>query len=126
MDLVKKNLSIWNINSFGEFFLQIIEKYLDEYRVGCAKLAAERNRNICELKQFKYLTVYPSAANYILCRVDQPHNSHELTIRLWKSAKILIKDCSGKKGFDGENYIRLAVKSTEDNNALIAALKDIK
>jgi len=126
VDLVKKNLSIWNINSFGEFFLQIIEKYLDEYRVGCAKLAAERNRTICELKQFKYLTVYPSAANYILCRVDQPHNSHELTIRLWKSAKILIKDCSGKKGFDGENYIRLAVKSTEDNNALIAALKDIK
>lgn len=126
VDLIKKNLGIWNINSFGEFFLQIIEKYLGEYRVGCAKLAAERNRYIKQLKQFKYLTVYPSAANYVLCRVDKPHTAHELAMRLWTKAEILIKDCSGKKGFDGANFIRLAVKSTEDNDALIAALKEIK
>lgn len=125
VELIKKNLSIWNINSFGEFFLQIIEKYLKEYKVGCTKLAAERNRFIKELKQFKWLTVYPSAANYILCYVSKPHAPQELMMKLWTGYKILIKDCSHKKGFNGAPFIRLAVRDENDNDALIAALKEI-
>lgn len=123
---IKKGLSIWNINSFGEFFLQIIEKYLKEYHQGCAKLAAERNRFIKGLRQFKYLTVYPSAANYVLCKVDAPHDPLELRMKLWTAHQILIKDCTYKKGFDGVHYIRLAVRDEQDNNALIAALKELK
>lgn len=125
VDLIKKNLSIWNINSFGEFFLQIIEKYLKEYKVGCEKLAAERNRFIKGLSQFPYLTVYPSAANYVLCRVDKPHAPEELMMKLWTGYKILIKDCSHKKAFDNAPFIRLAVRDTSDNDALLAALKEI-
>lgn len=125
VDLIKKNLSIWNINSFGEFFLQIIEKYLKEYKVGCAKLATERNRFIRGLSQFSWLTVYPSAANYVLCRVDKPHATAELMMKLWTGYKILIKDCSHKKAFDGQPFIRLAVRDAADNDTLLAALKEI-
>ena len=125
VDLIKKNLSIWNINSFGEFFLQIIEKYLKEYKVGCAKLATERNRFIRGLSQFSWLTVYPSAANYVLCRVDKPHAPAELMMKLWTGYKILIKDCSHKKAFDGQPFIRLAVRDAADNDTLLAALKEI-
>jgi len=126
IDQIKKNLSIWNINSFGEFYLQICEKYKGEYKVGCAKLAAERNRFIKELSKFKFLTVYPSAANYVLCKVAKPHTPNELMMKLWTGYKILIKDCSHKKGFDGQPYIRLAVRDTNDNNCLINALKELK
>lgn len=122
---IKQSLSIWNINSFGEFFLQIIEKYLKEYHQGCAKLAAERNRFIKELRTFKYLTVYPSAANYVLCKVDAPHDPLELRMKLWTAHQILIKDCTYKKGFDGVHYIRLAVRDEKDNDTLIAALKEL-
>ena len=125
VDLIKKNLSIWNINSFAEFFLQIIEKYLKEYKVGCEKLAAERNRFIKGLSQFPYLTVYPSAANYLLVKVDTPHTPQELMMKLWTGYKILIKDCSHKKAFSGAPFIRLAVRDTADNDALLAALKEI-
>lgn len=125
VDLVKKNLSIWNINSFGEFFLQIIEKYLKEYNVGCKMLATERNRFIKELRQFGFLEVYPSAANYVLCKVNQPYTPNELMMKLWTGFKILIKDCSHKKGFDGTPFIRLAVRDTADNDALVRALKEI-
>ena len=125
VDLIKRNLSIWNINSFGEFFLQIIEKYLKEYKAGCDKLAAERNRFIKGLKQFKWLTVYPSAANYVLCRVDRPYTPQKLMMKLWTGHQILIKDCSHKKAFDGAPFIRLAVRDEEDNDALIAALKEL-
>lgn len=125
VDLVKKNLSIWNVNSFGEFFLQIIEKYLKEYKIGCTMLANERKRFIEELRQFKYLEVYPSAANYILCKVNTPHTPKELMMKLWTGFKILIKDCSHKKAFGGEPFIRLAVRNSNDNDHLLAALKKL-
>ena len=125
VNLVKQSLSIWNINSFGEFFLQIIEKYLGGYRHGCVQLAAERNRFIRELAQTNCLTVYPSAANYVLCRVHAPQTPRNLMMELWKRHRILIKDCSHKKGFDGAPFIRLAVRDTSDNNALVAAIKEI-
>lgn len=121
--LVQSRLSIWNINSFGEFFLQIAEKYSREYRDGCRKVAAERERFIRELGGIKFLKAYPSDANYVLCKVDKPYDSKTLTVKLWTEAGCLVKDCSGKKGFDGAPFVRLAVKSAEDNDQLLAALR---
>lgn len=119
---IQSRLSIWNINSFGEFFMQIAEKYGKEYTVACRKIAAERKRFIGELKKFKFLTVYPSDANYVLCEVKKPYTSKKLALVLWTKTQCLIKDCSTKMGFDGKNFIRLAVKSAEDNNQLLSAL----
>lgn len=126
VDLIKRKLSIWNVNSFGEFFLQIVEKYLGEYRMGCKQLADERKRLIKALAQFEFLTVYPSAANYVLCRVNEPRTPQELMMKLWIDHQILIKDCSHKKGFDDAPFIRLAIRDTADNDGLIAALKEIE
>ena len=124
--LVQQRLSIWNINSFGEFFLQIAEKYKTEYSEGCKKIAAERDRFIRELAKIKFLKVYPSAANYVLCRVEPPYTSRSLALLLWCDAQCLIKDCSGKKGFAGDPFVRIAVKSREDNDKLLEALRSVK
>jgi histidinol-phosphate/aromatic aminotransferase/cobyric acid decarboxylase-like protein len=35
---IRKALPVWNINSFGEFFLQIVDKYKADYRRACAQL----------------------------------------------------------------------------------------
>lgn len=122
---LKKELSIWNVNSFGEFFLQICEKYRGEHKDGCIKLAAERTRFIKKLSKIRFLKVYPSAANYVLCSVLKPLTPKKLMVDLWKKHQILIKDCSGKKGFGGEPFIRLAVRNAKDNDCLIAALQRI-
>lgn len=37
----------------------------------------------------------------------------------------LIKDCSLKKSMEGLQYVRIAVRSSEDNDRLTAALKEI-
>ena len=126
VDLIKKDLSIWNINSFAEYFLQIYEKHKGEYRSACSKLAADRARFIKGLSKFSFLKVYPSAANYVLCRVLKPHTPNELMMKLWAKSRILIKDCSHKKGFNGAPFIRLAVRNAADNDCLIAALNGIK
>ena len=123
--LVQSRLSIWNINSFGEFFLQIAEKYNKEYREACRKIAEERVRFIKELSKIKFLKVFPSEANYLLCKVEKPYTSKSLSVNLWRKAQCLVKDCSGKKGFSGDSFIRLAVKSCADDNQLLDALMSL-
>jgi len=121
---IKKDVSIWNINSFGEFFLQIYEKYSGEYKTACKRFMEERKRFHDMLLTIPYLEVLPSQANYFLCRVTDRFNSHGLAVELLKH-KIFIKDCGGKKGFDNSNFIRLAIRDRKDNDKLIEALKTI-
>ena len=41
---LKKDVAIWNINSFGEFYMQIEEKYRKDYASALDKLRTERAR----------------------------------------------------------------------------------
>ena len=120
---LKKEVAIWNINSFGEFYMQIYEKYHGDYTAACAAFRAERERFYGLLQGVPCLEVYPSQANYFLCRV-RGLGSHEFALRLLRQG-ILIKDCSGKKGFDGAAYVRIAVRGTADNDRLVEAMKKI-
>ena len=117
---LRREMSIWNINSFGEFFLQIIGKYEKVYEQAMDAFREERSHFVKALESVSYLRVLPSEANYVLCEVKERFTPRELAVRLLREYGILIKDCSQKcKG----NYIRLAVRDTADNNRLIEALK---
>ena len=35
IDRVRKNVPIWNINSFAEFYMQIFNKYEQDYKQAC-------------------------------------------------------------------------------------------
>lgn len=122
---MKKDVSIWNINSFAEFFMQIFTKYEKDYANACVKFQEERNTFYCELCSIPFIKVIPSQANYFLCEVVAEFTSHELAVKLLKDANILIKDCSTKKAFNGKNYIRLAVRNRKDNARLIETLKKL-
>ena len=123
---LKKMVSIWNINSFAEFFMQIFNKYEKDYKLACDKFIAERDRLGEALKEIPFLHVMPSQANYFLCEILPPFKCSELVIKLLKQFNILTRDCSTKAGFDGKRqYMRIAVRSTEDNDRLLAALKSI-
>ena len=122
---VKKDVSIWNLNSFAEFFMQIYTKHEGDYRKAAEKFGNERGRFYEDLRSIPYLKVYPSEANYFLCEVMPPYNSHNLAVTLLKNHNILIKDCSGKKAFAGRNCIRLAVRNRQDNERLVTALKQV-
>jgi len=123
---LKKMVSIWNINSFAEFFMQIFNKYEKDYAKACEKFIAERNRFEALLKQVPFLRVMPSQANYFLCEVDASMPINSLVIRMLKEHNILTRDCSDKRGFDGKTqFMRIAVRSKEDNDRLIAALLKI-
>ena len=122
---LRKAVAIWNINSFGEYFLQICGKYEKDYRKSCQALAAERRRFAAALADLPFLTVWPSAANFLLLEVKDPFAPQGLAAALFRRNAILIKDCTGKKGFSGRPYLRVAVRGREDNDALVSALREI-
>ncbi len=122
---LKKDVAIWNINSFGEFYMQIYEKYEKDYIEACRFFREERRLFREELEQVPYLRVIPSEANYMLCEVTSRYSSRELAIRLLKNYNLLIKDCSSKKAFDGRNYIRIAIRDRHDNHRLYTALIEL-
>lgn len=123
---IKKDVAIWNINSFAEFYLQIYSKYESDYKQACIRFIEERKRFQEDLKQIAYLRVIPSQANYFLCELTSEYTSEELTRSLLNQFNILIKDCGGKAAFKGKDYIRIAVRDENDNRALVEALKQLK
>jgi histidinol-phosphate/aromatic aminotransferase/cobyric acid decarboxylase-like protein/choline kinase len=122
---VKKDVSIWNINSFAEFYMQIFEKYKADYQLALKKFRDVRKDFARNLQTINHLRVIPSQANYIMCEVLTPYNSTKLTEQLLHEHSILIKDLSNKNGLNNGQYIRVAVKTKEDNDALISALKKV-
>ena len=123
---IKKEVAIWNINSFGEFYMQIYEKYHKDYLLACKAFREERKLFHEELQQIPFLRVIPSQANYFMCElIGGKYTSHELAVKLLAGYNILIKDCSGKSAFDGGEYIRIAVRDRNDNHTLVEALKEL-
>ncbi len=123
---MKKKVSIWNINSFAEYFMQIFSKYEKEYHRACQRFIDERDDFERQLRQIPFFRVIPSQANYFLCEVLPPKNAAQLVVTMLKRHNILMRDCSGKVGLDSDRqYMRIAVRSHADNARLIAALKDI-
>ena len=125
ISFVKKDVSIWNLNSFAEFFMQIYTKYEGDYRKAALKFQKEREVFKKELMSVPFLRVFDSESNYFLCEVLPPYGSYGLAVRLLNEHNILIKDCSTKKVFGGKSYIRLAIRNREDNRRLVEALKTL-
>jgi histidinol-phosphate/aromatic aminotransferase/cobyric acid decarboxylase-like protein/choline kinase len=120
---LKIRMPIWNINSVAEFYLQIIGKYTNEYKESCNQMIKARAVLYRDLQEIKYLKPYKSEANYIFCKVIEK-NSHQIAKDLCSKYSILIKDCSGKENID-DQYIRVAVRDTFDNEYLIKSLKSL-
>lgn len=118
---LKRNAAIWNINSFGEFYLQIAEKYKADYQRSLDLVRRERARLFERLQGIEGLRPIPSQANYLMVEVLHPMGSTELTSRLLSEDEILIKDLSPKMA--GRSFIRVAVRDEADDERLIAALR---
>ena len=124
IQIIRKDVAIWNINSFAEYYMQIFSKYEKDYLQACQKFIAERKRFYTELQKISFLRVIPSQANYFLCEVIGM-SSKELVLKLLET-NILVKDCSEKFAFDKKNYIRIAIRNEHDNNKIIKSLTGIE
>lgn len=120
---LKKDVAIWNINSFAEFYMQIEEKYKKDYARSLELIRAERARFRRELEKLPNLRVIPSQANYLMVELLGGLSARAITRELLVNRCILVKDLSPKLG--GQQYLRLAVRDTRDNDRLLEALRPL-
>ena len=122
---LKKQVSIWNLNAFAEFFMQIYNKYEKDYKTACGKFLKERADFEKQLRSISFLRVMPSQANYFLCEILPPRTANEVVLYMLKHHNILTRDCSNKPGLDDKHYMRIAVRNHEDNTRLIQGLREL-
>lgn len=123
--LLKKKVSIWNINSFAEFFMQIYPKYKEDYKKACDQFIRAREDFEVELRNIPFIRVMPSQANYFFLEVLPPYKPTELCAILLKKYNILASACLAKKGIEPNRYMRIAVRNHGDNKKFIGALKEL-
>ena len=124
VDYIKKDVAIWNINSLGEFYMQIAEKYKKHYITSLDKLRIARKKLYGDLSEINSLEVIKSQANYFMVKVTGI-SSRQLTRKLLVENNILIKDLSSKMPKNDNNYVRIAVRRVEENDMLIRAIKEV-
>lgn len=122
---MKKDVSIWNINSFAEFYMQIEEKYKKDYVSSIYRFREERNRYIEALSNIPQLRILPTQANYVMVEIVTDLTAKDLNRIMISKYNILIKNLVAKVNQDGRQYVRLAIRNKEENNKLIAALNEV-
>ncbi len=117
---LKKKVAIWNINSFAEFFMQIFMKYKRDYMKSLEKIKHARKALTEELNLCGFVTAFPSEANYIFCELYE-YTAKEIVAELLEE-NIFVKDVSNKVN-NGKEYLRIAVRTEEENHMLINVLR---
>lgn len=89
-----------------------------------ARLNREKKWLMVELSRTPGLFPYPAAANFILCRLTGERiDSITLTEQMAQRG-ILIRDCRTYRGL-GKQFIRIAVRTREENARMLVALREI-
>lgn len=125
IDSLKKDVAIWNINSFGEFFMQIEQKYHKNYMESLDMVRKERDRFTGVLKEIPHLRVFPSQANYLMVQLTDSLTSGDLTAKLLNGYNLFIKDLSGKIPAEKGQFVRIAVRNERDDDILACALREV-
>lgn len=121
---IKDSLEPWNVNTAavlaGSFMLKDVE-YISKSREW---ISLERTFMYEGLKNVANIVVYPSAANFHLVKLlDANLDAWKLKAKLL-TRNILIRTPDGFDGLNGQ-FVRLAVKSRQDNVALLEALQEV-
>jgi len=120
---MKTDVSIWNINSFAEFYMQICGKYRGSYVKSLEKFRKERNRFVSKLQELGCIRVIPSQANYLMVELLDDLDAEELKQRMLLEQKVFIKTLS-KKIKGKKQYLRIAIRNEADNDMFVQKLTE--
>ena len=108
---------LWQINAFASRIAAELPEHMDEIRQD-SLLNAQRRAEFAAMLQNMGVKVASSRANFLLC--DFARDMSE-TVENLKSKRILVRECASF-GL-GANYLRLAVRTEEENKTLTEELK---
>lgn len=123
IETIYKYKEPWTINSFAEHLSNYIFEDRNYIERSKKYYIEERDYMLAELKKIKKLTVYDTDTNFVLLKV-YGQTSEYIKDKLIKDGNILIRDASNFIGLDN-SFIRVAIKSHDENKLLIKHMKDI-
>lgn len=115
---MKKDVSIWNINSFAEFYMQICGKYRGDYNIALETFRKERSRFGSMLEKVNNIRVIPSQANYFMIELLNGIDAEELKRKMMIEKNVFIKTLS-KKIKGNRQFLRIAIRNEVDNDLFI-------
>ena len=113
----------WTINSFAENLSNYLFKDKEYINGSKDYYINERKFMLEELRTISRLKVYDTDTNFVLIKLDDDE-ANSLKLELFEKYNILIRDASNFIGLD-KSYIRVAIKSHNDNKVLIESLRKI-
>ena len=125
MSRLQARLPYWNINSAGEFYMQIFGKYEKYYRISCKQLLETKERLAARLNQVPFLQIIPGEGNFLFCQVHPPYSARNLSLALLKRFNILVCDLSSRSDTGEGEFIRISVRTNVDNDILIRAISQL-
>ena len=124
VEQVNKAKLPYNINFYTEFAAAEVLRSRDLLAPGVAAIRSERDRMYETMERLPGLRVFPSAANFILFRVERPGLAHTMVFqRLLDEDGVLVRDVS--KYSQLERCLRVNAGSPEENDAFLAGLTRI-
>ena len=114
---------VWNVN----FLAQKVgvaalsdEKYLQDTRIW---LEAEKKYFAEKLGEMDGIKIFEPSANFIFIRLESKESAEKVLKKL-REKKILVRSCGNFLGLD-ERFLRLAIRTREENNFLLKNLSEI-
>lgn len=125
IDNIRQNISIWNVNSIAEFYMQIFEKYKKQYLISLAEIIKERKRFIEQLSLIEGIRVIESQSNHLMVEITNGLTARDVTKMLLNECNILVKDLSVKRMNINHQYIRIAIRSSKENDSFVCCLTNV-
>jgi histidinol-phosphate/aromatic aminotransferase/cobyric acid decarboxylase-like protein len=117
---LRRDLPIWSVNSFAQYFLEEMSGYRWEYAESCRQVRQATRNLVRDLEQVPYLYPFPTQGNFVLLQVLYGFTGEELATRLFEDSRVMVNNCGAKDGLEGE-FIRVACRTEEDNRQLLEA-----
>ncbi len=115
----------WNLNSIAASVGALLLSDCESYLLASRNFIARERRELSEkLNAIDGIRPLKSAANFIMADVSKTGLSSTELARKMLTRGVLIRDCSSFKLTNG-NYIRVAVRSKEENEKLVDNLEQI-
>ena len=117
----KKVRQPYSVDAVSQAIARVVYANRAEFEKGIELIIEERARLFEALGAMEGVTVYPSAANYILFRLAPAYDAGKVWQQLL-DAGVLIRDFSRSKGL--ENSLRVSVGAPEENTRFLEELRN--
>jgi threonine-phosphate decarboxylase len=120
---LRSRLPFWNVNGIAAFVLKQLPRFRRELEDSFAAVKEDRAYLSMRLSALPGVTVYPSAANFVLAELPNGVSGRRLRDRLLTRHGVMVRENSNKDG-STEQFIRLAVQRPPAVDTLLRALEE--